>query len=272
MKEQAINFGPAARLAGIVCEPDAGQSHINAPAVIVSNIGFHHRTAPFRLWVDLSRRLAALGFTTLRFDTSGLGDSAARQDNQADSQVADTREAMAWLTERKKRGSFILLGLCSGTDAAHALATTDARVVGAIFIDGYTYPTLKSRIIHHPLMRLFSHRHWSRLFRRIRLGVSRSEMESDEIFVRDYPTRERMTRDVEAMLGRGTKLLYVYTNDVEYMYNYTDQFYDMLALPQLRGRIALERYPEADHLFSLPDQRQRLQDRIAVFMSSHWSR
>ena len=97
-------------------------------------------------------------------------------------------------------------------------------------------------------------------------------MESDEIFVRDYPTRERMTRDVEAMLGRGTKLLYVYTNDVEYMYNYTDQFYDMLALPQLRGRIALERYPEADHLFSLPDQRQRLQDRIAVFMSSHWSR
>lgn len=269
MREQAVQFGPGGRLVGIVCEPDANQRRHGAPAVIVSNIGFHHRTAPFRLWVELARRLAGLGFTTLRFDTSGLGDSAPRQDAQMDAPVADTREAMAWLAERKKHERFVLLGLCSGTDATHVLAVTDARVVGAIFIDGYTYSTFRAQF-RHRILRVLSHRHWARLFRCLRLGIRRSAMESDEIFVRDYPTRERMAADVGMMLGHGVKLLYIYTSDVEYVYNYTDQFHDMLAPAQFRGRLELDRYPEADHLFSLSAQRQRLLNRIAGFMSAHW--
>lgn len=269
-REQAIHFGPGGRLVGILCEPAADQRITGAPAMIVSNIGFNHRAAPFRLWVDLARRLATLGFTTLRFDSSGLGDSAPRPDTQVGAPVIDMRDAMAWLTEWKRYDRFVLMGLCSGTDAAHALTTTDPHIVGAVFIDGYTYPTFTS-VIRHRLLRLWSHRHWARLLRRLRLGISRSAQASDEIFVREYPSRSQMAADIETMLVRQAHLLFVYTSDVEHVYNYTDQFHDMLAPAHFRGRLELERQPEADHLFSLPAQRQWLLDRIATFMLQHWA-
>jgi alpha/beta superfamily hydrolase len=269
MREHAVQFGPGGRLVGVLCEPDADRRRAGAPALIVSNIGFNHRPAPFRLYVELSRRIARLSITTLRFDLSGRGDSGPRRDARpdADGAVEDTREAMAWLAERRKAERFLLLGLCSGTDAAHALAASDARVVGAVFIDGYAYATLRSRVrfwVH----RRFSCRHWARLFRCLRLGVRRSDLATDEIFIREYPSRERMAADLGAMLARDVRLLFIYTSDVEHVYNYDGQFHDMLAPARLRGRIELERYPDADHLFSV--QRERLLARIGAFVDKHW--
>lgn len=269
MRELAVQFGPGGRLVGVLCEPDAGRRRAAAPAVVVSNIGFNHRPAPFRLYVELARRLARRGITTLRFDLSGRGDSGPRRDARTDAEgaVEDTREAMAWLSERRKAERFVLLGLCSGTDAAHALAASDARVVGAVFIDGYAYPTLRSRI-RFSVHRRLSGRHWARLIRCLRLGVRRADLGTDDIFIREYPSRERMAADLLGMLARDAKLLYVYTSDVEHVYNYDDQFHDMLAPAQLRGRIEIERYPDADHLFSV--QRERLLARIDAFVSKHW--
>jgi hypothetical protein len=47
------------------------------PAVmfVLLNAGAVHRQGPFRLYVHLARRLAALGFSCVRFDQPGIGDS-----------------------------------------------------------------------------------------------------------------------------------------------------------------------------------------------------
>ena len=78
MKEQVCQFGPGDNLLGILTTPDEDKKVDGAPIAIILNAGIVHRIGPFRLHVDLARKLANLGFTTLRLDLSGLGDSQAR--------------------------------------------------------------------------------------------------------------------------------------------------------------------------------------------------
>ena len=100
MRERAIQFGSHRGLVGIVTTPDATP---DAPrptrAIVMANVGLHHRVGPYRLYVDLARRLAARGFAALRFDLSGLGDSAARPGTMSDIErgILDMTEGMAWL-------------------------------------------------------------------------------------------------------------------------------------------------------------------------------
>ena len=98
MTERAVVFGPDQTLVGIVTSPEHAPAG-GTRAVIMANIGLHHRVGPYRLYVDLARRLAARGLVALRFDLSGLGDSAPRQDTLSDIErgASDLREAMDWL-------------------------------------------------------------------------------------------------------------------------------------------------------------------------------
>lgn len=73
-REEAHRFGRASHLVGVVGLPDTRRAAIG---VIVLNAGLVHRVGPFRLHVELTRRINATGYATLRFDLSTLGDSAA---------------------------------------------------------------------------------------------------------------------------------------------------------------------------------------------------
>src|SRR5690606_23743533 len=75
MRESAVLFGPTRSLVGVVTEPAAGSARPDAPAVLILNSGLVHRVGPKRLHVRLARRLAGLGFTCMRIDLSGIGDS-----------------------------------------------------------------------------------------------------------------------------------------------------------------------------------------------------
>ncbi|MDZ7630724.1 MAG: hypothetical protein U5K74_05020 [Gemmatimonadaceae bacterium] len=150
MKETAVTFGAHGGLVGVITEPTAGKDNVRR-AVIVSNIGMHHRVGPYRIWVELARTLAASGITVLRFDLSGMGDSAQRSDaaTPADRADRDLDDAMALLTERLGITEFILIGLCSGVDSTHSTAVRSAQVIGAAFIDGYSYPTTGYYVRHY---------------------------------------------------------------------------------------------------------------------------
>ena len=67
-------FGTSHRLFGVLVKPRVASA--DRPAVIMTNAGTVHRIGPHRLYVDLARELAELGFTVLRMDLSGIGDSA----------------------------------------------------------------------------------------------------------------------------------------------------------------------------------------------------
>ncbi len=135
MKEEVVQFGEARSLAGIVTSAPQGSE--DKPAVILLNPGIVHRVGPGRIYVKIARALAARGFTALRFDLSGIGDSTVRLDNCCfeKSSVDETCAAMSFLQARKNIDRFILLGGCSGAVVSLETARFDRRAIGAVLIN-----------------------------------------------------------------------------------------------------------------------------------------
>lgn len=135
MREEAIRFGDRQHLIGVVTTPDQPSELV--PAVLFFNAGLIHHVGPSRLYVRLARRLAALGFVTLRFDFSGIGDSGARTDGLAVEEgfYDDMRQAMDHLKAHFNISKFILTGHCSGAWMAFLAAGQDERVVGSAIMN-----------------------------------------------------------------------------------------------------------------------------------------
>jgi alpha-beta hydrolase superfamily lysophospholipase len=88
------------------------------PAVLMLNAGNEWHAGPNRLWVDLSRRWAPLGFRCVRFDESGLGDSPTRTGGvrhviRAPEAFDDVADAVAAVSTGDV-DDVVLVGICSG--------------------------------------------------------------------------------------------------------------------------------------------------------------
>ena len=123
IEELPCRFGDDGHLFGVLSRPDADASR---PAVVVFNAGAAHHVGPNRLYVELARNLAALGFACLRFDLESLGDSVNRRPARENypyphGATADGRAAIEFLRERFGYGRFVALGLCSGAHAVFHL-------------------------------------------------------------------------------------------------------------------------------------------------------
>jgi pimeloyl-ACP methyl ester carboxylesterase len=175
VKEEAVSFGNVGSLVGIVT-PSIQKDSIHAKtAVLFLNAGIVHRVGAGRVYVKMARALASLGFLTLRFDFSGIGDSAVRSDDLSfeKSAIAETQNAMDFLETTKGIESFILLGGCSGARIAFNTASCDARVIGALLInfpsreedDAAKFPDAahRSAFFYYRKSALFSLRSWWRL-------------------------------------------------------------------------------------------------------------
>jgi pimeloyl-ACP methyl ester carboxylesterase len=78
--ERAVWMGPA-RLFGIATEGAPG-SQSGSPTAVFLNVANEHHVGPGRLWVELARRWASAGISSVRVDMSGLGDSPCRTPGQ----------------------------------------------------------------------------------------------------------------------------------------------------------------------------------------------
>jgi pimeloyl-ACP methyl ester carboxylesterase len=257
---------------GIVTTPDGSPDAPRATrAIVMANVGLHHRVGPYRLYVHLARRLAARGFAALRFDLSGLGDSAARPDALSDTErgILDMTEAMAWLEAKLGIREFIVIGLCSGVDVAHPVAVNDPRVVGGIFIDGYTYHTLGATLRRYTLRYLQLPR-WTRMIARMRTvrnesGVPAAAATDQQMFVREYPALSAFRADVSSMVRRGTRLLFIWTGTYG-QFNSERKLFEMLGPGVPRDSLDLEHMTGADHVFTAIGERERLVARIERWM------
>ena len=135
--EEVIHFGQSHALVGIVTRPSHANANAELPAVVLLNAGLLHRVGPNRTYVQIARALARLGFTVLRFDFSGMGDSRPREDHlpYVQSAPAEAKEAMDWLTAHFGQKRFVMMGHCAGAGFSFLLAGQDARVVGAAVIN-----------------------------------------------------------------------------------------------------------------------------------------
>jgi len=268
--ERIVTFGSQAPMPGILSLP--GPQPVPGIAVIIANAGMLHRVGPYRLHVTLARRLAQLGFLTLRFDLSGIGDADTRTDALAehDRAVADLRESMDFLAAKHSVERFILAGMCTGAVNAHRAAVEDDRAVGVVCLDGYAYPTPTSRrrryslALSHPRKTL---RVATQRMRDAAQPADRAE-DSESAFGWELPPKETFVRELDILTGRDCRMLYVFSGGAWSYYNYRDQFVDGLPGVELRGCLDLEYYGGADHVYTLTGSRDCLQDRICEWVNA----
>lgn len=110
-------------------------------AILFPTIGKTRNIGPGRLWVTWSRELAAHGFSSLRFDVSGLGDSEGIPGQPRGltypPEAIDDVIAVAGELEGIGITRVIVVGVCSGATLAIDAAMHVDAIRGAISINGW---------------------------------------------------------------------------------------------------------------------------------------
>lgn len=263
MIEQAYIFGENDTLTGITTEDDSASVNNNDIAVIILNSGLLHKPGPFRLSTTLSREIAKLGMVTFRFDLSGIGDSKKHKDVRVreDQILGDIQEAMNFIGRKKGINKFIILGICTGADNTHKIAVIDDRVVGAVFMDGYAYPTVKYHMkewqprLLRPL-KLASHT--VRLIRRF--FSSQKEKYDDsrkENYFWELPPKQKTEAELREFVDRGMNMLFIFTGSwVTFLY--PQQMNDSFSSIDFKGRLQVDYLKNASHLYVASKSRERV--------------
>lgn len=258
MREATLTFGSNHHLIGTLLSPATVS---DKPAIVFTNAGFVPRTGPNRLWIRLARLLGNHGFPSIRFDFSNIGDSGRPQDSDdaMSRAVSETRLAMDAVQQNTGASKFILLGLCSGTDACIDTAPRDPRVCGAVLLDPFSYSNIRARALVN----------WRKLKRHLaggtaltkllemarrRLGTEDSSVEvvSSDIWdeLRPLPPREVFAESLAHALQAERRILIVYTGFASETHNYRGQLKHVH--PELRkfDRINVALLPHADHTYT----------------------
>jgi len=267
MKETVLRFGPNKGLMGILTNPD--NCLADSPVAVILNAGITHRVGPFRLHVHLARRLAAQGFRVLRLDLSGRGDSQIRIGKQSNEERAklDVQDAFDCLAEKLGVSKFVLIGLCSGAFDSHQVSVNDDRVVGAVFMDGIVFRTPGFYLRNS--LRFLRPRYWRNAIKR-RIGrksaPSKTQKEAKEMaeafFYSDGLDRESTRQDLESLVQRGVRMLFLYTDGYDDICGRA-QFREMYGLQPDSNLLQLEYYDKSEHTYRLTNNRSVAIDRIA---------
>jgi pimeloyl-ACP methyl ester carboxylesterase len=265
-KQKVVRFGTVTPLAGILTEPVGGASR-ERPSVIILNSGILHHVGANRLHVQLARRLAALGFATLRFDFSGLGDSEARRDSRPfeESSPIETREAIDFMSRTVGTRTAILMGLCSGSDAAHLAALGDDRVVGLGMLDPWAYRTTRyyAHYYGYRLIRPSMYLRWVRV-RLDRLKNVRSTEDEPNPgmydvpeYIRVFPPREKVAEELKEFLRRGVELNVIFSGGLE-EYNHQGQYRASFPELDFGDRLEETHIAGATHVFTALAHQERV--------------
>ena len=275
MKETVCNFGPDDRLFGILTTPDEDVRVDDAPIALILNAGIVHRVGPFRIHVDIARQLAAAGFSTLRLDLSGLGDSSPRTGKIAveDRAVLDVNDAMNFLETETGVNKFTLLGLCSGAYNAHRVAVKDKRIVGAVFLDGIVFRTAGFYFRHY--WRIFRFRFWRNAIKR-RLLQRSTEVDAaanalcETEFFDANLDQDAVVKEVKLLAQRNVQMLFLYTDGYDDIVG-RSQFKEMYGLQPDDGQLQVEYYAKSEHTFRLIENRRAACTRIADWVVSRFA-
>lgn len=298
-----MRFGPRRALVGVVTDPEAPRDP-ELPAVVLLNAGLMHRVGPNRTYVQIARALAAAGFTVMRFDFSGMGDSRPRADHlpYAESAPREARDAMDWLAEQRGARRFVLIGHCAGAGVALLVARADERVAGAALINmeggdaGWTeYDRIKKvsqqNARNYGRRALFSRERWAKLlggradyrsivrivfkdiiwYRISSLGFrARQQLQS-----RQPEARARQAKlaaeYLDPAIGRGGALLLLHSEGSTGLEQIRATFGPELDRRLAAGAIQLTIIPQSDHLFTLVARQRRLRDELVAWVEARFA-
>ncbi len=266
MARIALRFGRSQHLIGVLHEAENAKQPMG---ILLWNTGISHRIGPYRIHVDLAERLAALGFTVLRFDLSRLGDSDVAEADAAiqDIFTRDINDAVQVLEEQFQLKEILSIGICSGAVDAWYHARQDPRVRGLVMVDGFVYPTFRHEL-GFLLQRLLSPKRWQRLIMRaLRPRAKQYALQPVNDFLDpNYPPQDQANIDTQKLIDRGTQMLVLYTGGFHPWYSYRRQFQAMLRKVKFRKQLQLEHWPHVDHLFTLLEDRKRFMRMLHIWI------
>ena len=276
MRESAHIFGSSVPIFGVLTEPASGAVNENSPTVLLVNAGLLGRVGPFRLHVIIARELAKIGISTLRLDLSGIGDSGRHRDNRPREvqHLKDIRDALDFLEEQCDAKKFVIMGICTGADNAHRVMREDERIVGAVCVDGYSYPTLRYYANHY-LPKLVSRTSWRNLLKRFLRIFNKSngnDIDTVEVIELDYrwqlPPKEKTESDYKVFINRGARLLCIYT--AGWRCNYAGQLAEVFASLDFADIISAQYLPNATHTFKVEEDRVALITAMKSWLQANW--
>lgn len=271
MIEEPLQFGPGGRLFGILTSPDAPTSNAaELPVFVFLSSGLLHRTGPRRLYVRLARELAQQGFSSLRVDLAGRGDSTPSPGiSEEESLAKDYEEIVSVLESRMGPVRLVLGGLCSAADDALKLTTGDSRINGLILLDpvcerdsGFHFRRL-ARVMATPLRYAM----WikNRLKSRAKSGQSLTEAKIDRLAMRHNPGAEAMRDAFEAIRDRQGRVLSVFTSYATVYLNQAGQLNRVLRVKGFKQFCTSLFWPGAEHPFTLELHRAQLIEAVRTW-------
>jgi len=240
--------------------------------IVLAVGGPQYRVGSHRQFVLLSRKLAEAGYTVLRFDYRGMGDSSGEQRAFDDVSVDIAAAADALQAACPPAQRIVLWGLCDAASAAliYWQATRDSRIAGLCLINPWvrSEATLaRTQVKHYYGQRLFAGEFWWKLVRgevgvgKALGGLFRSLRLSAQIPVaagRDLSFQARMLLALQACSAPMFVMLsgqdFVAREFIEYA-SIDPAWAGVLARPN----IARQEFPDADHTFSTAQWRSQVE-------------
>jgi alpha-beta hydrolase superfamily lysophospholipase len=285
LSERPIFLTSGALLFGIVTEPRQGDKRRRG--VILLNIGAEYHIGSSRMYVSLSRLWASNGYTVLRLDLAGLGDSGTRPGRPntevfPPGAIDDIRVAVEFMRSRYGITDITLGGLCSG--AYHSLRAAIAKVpvsrillvnpMNYLWNEGLTADSLQrevdvARNVGFYRDRMFSTAIWKRIltgklniWRIVRIVMKRpilnleSRMNDLARMLRVH-LRHDLGWELEEIGARGVQMIFVFARG--------EPGLDVLklqagsAIQRLGDRCLIHIIDSADHIFSHAPTRRSLE-------------
>ncbi|MBT8472373.1 MAG: hypothetical protein HKN14_14735 [Marinicaulis sp.] len=282
MNERIVQFGDDGRLSGVW---NTQRKNSNRPTILLTNAGIIHRIGAHRLNVKLARRLADIGFDSLRFDLSGLGESAPaagalgyeRQSAQDISAAAD------FLEENGRSDSVIGIGMCSGADNFQRAALADHRLSGLVLLDPHAFPALGAAI-ENMINRYLDPYRWARKFSELKLNAktlslrtvrSKSEFseyggDTDEQG-RLRPPKAEFGNELRTLTKRGVEIGIFYTAYVQREITRATQFFQTFSDYQLEGKVTVNVNPRVTHTYTTLQSQNMLLTEIETWLKQRFT-
>jgi dienelactone hydrolase len=286
--ESAAIFDLERRLFGVLSE-NVSHSEQCGTGIIIANAGSVHNVGPGRLYVELARAWAALGFSVLRVDVGGVGDSDTRDDRAdnhpyPDHAVRDLASAARWMVDRGGVRRVVIAGLCSGAHASFHAGLEVHGIAGIVVVNPivfYWNPTCAldvSAWTNYYESRRYSRSvrevgAWVRLmrgevnvryasavgYRRIREVIGGTAAGLWRRFGWHAAEDEDVPTDLERISARGVDVLLVFSEgDPGLDFVQRRHAHEMRALERRRANFAMRVVPGADHTFTRLEARARL--------------
>lgn len=299
MREQAVLVPrepgcERADLIGVLTESMQDRP-VPLPTILLLNAGAAYRVGANRLYVPLARELAGHGFSVLRLDLGGLGDSVppgldGENDTYASGAFRDIEAVLKYLETTCDMRRIVLMGLCSGAYFAFqsGVQMDDPAIVESVLInpltffwkDGMTLETSSAREHHvfdYYWRSAMKPANWLKLFSgQTKIGIggairmflhrwrSRGGSATDAAAsespsaVVGHPLREDLSADLERIARRGRPLTCFFASADPGWGLMTFQARHKVDELRASGALSVTILDDADHTFSFRVPRAKL--------------